>query len=244
MPAYSSIYFGTTDVTDTIPVSPGFNWTRIVSKTTAFTMFAGGSLDMATSRAIKKNWSLDPTIVPEKLYAMRCACWWALYGPDNGMGDSSTLSKYDLSKPPGLYFDVADRLACIPGGWLHMGCRWDMPSGACYKAHCRDKCVWVEAEGVTGLSQFTLVLQKIARTAYDSANFPPAITKSVVMSTKSDNGGALTSNREVKVTVYIDANGFVTPGDGVSSLPRRQRWDNVGTGSDLKSSITAATKGP
>ena len=32
LPAYSSIYYGTTDMTDTIPVSPGFNWTRIVSK--------------------------------------------------------------------------------------------------------------------------------------------------------------------------------------------------------------------
>ena len=107
-----------------------------------------------------------------------------------------------------------------------------------------------ERGGVAGLSQFTLVLQKIARGQLQHGhNFPPVSTKSIVMLTKANRHRLLehgTINREVKVTVYIDDKGYATPGDGVDRRCRAKAdvWTTSATGSDLKSSITAATKGP
>ncbi len=243
LPAYCSIYYGTTDVADTIPVTAGLTWARTIPKIgAAFTAFSTASLDFATTRSIKKNWSLDPTVVPEKLYAMHCACWWVLFGPGNQLGDSLTLEKYDKSYPDGMYFDVADRLRTIPAGWLHCGRKSDAASGSCFRAGCRDKSVWVDADGLLALSQFTLVLQQIARTESDSAMFPQPTTETIVLAAANDSLG-LGNNDEAKVTVYIDGKGFVTPGQNASSLPRKVRLDNVGTGSDLKSSLSAATKG-
>jgi hypothetical protein len=238
LPAYCSIYYGTTDITDTVPVSSTTTWTRTLTGVGApFTRFSGQSLDFNTSRTIKKNWALDPTVVPEKLYAMRCACWWALFGVGNQFGDCLTLEQYNEKFPPGAYFAVADRLRSLPPGWLRAGCRGDVPRCVAYKAECRGKFVWVEPVGMEGLSQFTIVMQEIARDNSDSVMYPKPQTKSVEL--KFPQCGP---NGEEKMTVYVDPNGFVTPGDGLGVLPRKIRNDNVAAGNDLKSSLSAATK--
>lgn len=43
---------------------------------------------------MKNNWSLDPTIVPEKLRAMRAACRWVADGPETVGPDIRYLLRY------------------------------------------------------------------------------------------------------------------------------------------------------
>lgn len=242
LPAYCSIYYGTTDIMDTIPVTAGSTWSRMLTPH-PFTVFTGQSLDFNTSRSIKKNWTLDPTVVPEKIYAMRCACWWVLYGEHNQFGSSLTLERYDPHQnlPEGYYFDVAHRLRCLPAGWLHMGCQREVAWNACYKAGCHGKHVWVTEEGKAGLSQFTLVLQDIARASCDAVHYPPVTTTEVMISAPQGKTATNLPAGVSKVTVYVDQNGYVTPGNGVASLPRKNRTDNVGNDADLKSAVIAAT---
>jgi hypothetical protein len=248
LPAYCSIYSGSTDITDTIPVSAGSTWSRILIPH-AFTVFTAQTLDFSTSRNIKKNWTLDPTVVPEKIHAMRCACWWVLFGENNRLGDSLTLEKFpsgplNANWPEGYYFDVANRLRALPPDWLHVGSWGDVPWHACYRAGCGGKHVWVTEDGKQGLSQFTLVLQDIARASCDAMHYPRVATTEYVLS--GGSGGGATpipgSRGETKITLYVDQNGYVTPGNGIASLPRKNRFDNVGNNSDLKSSVIAATK--
>jgi hypothetical protein len=249
LPTHTSIYTGSTDITDTIPVTAGLSWVRTIPKIgAAFTAFSTGSLDFATSRGIKKNWTLDPTVAPEKVYALRCACWWVLFGENNQLGDSRTLDVYDTHYPPGMYFEVANDLRNLPPDWLHVGKLADVPLRACYRGVCGNHVVWVEPNGMEGLSRFTLVLQTIARASVSSATHPSAKTTAVVLQggRGADAAGtALISNPQVtKVTVYIDGNGYATPGENTAAIPVKVRQDNVGSDTELKSSITAASRGP
>jgi hypothetical protein len=258
LPAFSTIYSGSTNVADTVPFNANNAWS--IGKLAAPTTYAF-NMDYPLSRAITQNWSLDPTIAPEKLRAMRCACWWALFGPLCAFGDCSSLERFEKPALPGYYFDVADKLRALPAGWIQRGLFYEVPKCASYQAHCGELYVWVMPSDMEYLSRFVLILQGIARVTDDSVYYPKVNTSKVVLdlmqfdkhdttlqnawnanpSLKSTDGqGFYTS----KVTLDIDEDGWVTPGQGVPSLPRKTRYDNVGTTSDLKSSIIAAIKGP
>jgi hypothetical protein len=56
-------------------------------RTLTATTFGTQLLDMPYSRAIQQNWTLDPSIAPEKIRALRCACRWAVYGPEGAWSD-------------------------------------------------------------------------------------------------------------------------------------------------------------
>jgi hypothetical protein len=66
-----------------------------------------------------------------------------------------------------LHFGVADQLfnltRCYPD-WLHVGPKHGVPKNACYKAACGDTAVWVDYDGMAGLSEFVLVLLDIGTT--------------------------------------------------------------------------------
>jgi hypothetical protein len=250
LPAFTSIFSGTTNVQDTVP----FNSNNVLSvgKAGAAASFAG-TMDYPLTRSVTQNWTLDPTITPEKLRAMRCACWWIVFGPNNQCGDCSSLYAYSTQSPPGYYFDVAGRLAAIRPGWLRKGGKHDVSKAACYKAHCGDHYVWVLPNDMDCLSQFALILQSIARVQDDSVLFPKINTTKVVLDASkltpqlkqdwladTEYNGFKTN----KITLYVDQDGFPTPGSGIPSLPRKVRFDNVGLASDLKSAIVAALKGP
>src|ERR1700722_2463067 len=173
LPSFSTFYAGTVDVSDTAQMSSMSVWNRIpVKPTGTITSLGTQSLDVPLTRTVKQTWTLDPVIVPEKLSAMRAACQWVLFGQDRIDPEGfAMLKKYDppfpkgnkTGDPPGIYFAVADQLLAVPSGWLHTGCLKDVPLHACYRAHCHDVYVWVTPDGLAGLTEFSLVLQEIAR---------------------------------------------------------------------------------
>jgi hypothetical protein len=265
LPAYSSIYAGTTDVNDNVRATSASVWARTAQKPFRFSsFFSTQTADFVGSRAVKSNWTLDPTVVPEKLRAMRAACRWVTIGPENVGPDMKYLMAYRPAKfeepapsPPeeaasynlrlkeypfesGYYFDVADQLAGLPPGWLHCENRQrDVPRDACFWAGCHGKFVWVGPEGMASLSQFVLILQKIARVDFSSAYYPRTRTRKVKQNFQFVEGG---KTYFASATFYLDENGLLTSGDGVPAIPMKTRIDNVGLNSDLRSVINAAAK--
>jgi hypothetical protein len=262
LPAYSSIHAGTTDVSDTIRGSSASAWARTAMKPFRYaTYFATQNADFTGSRAVKSNWTLDPVIVPEKLRAMRAACKWVAFGPENVGSESRFLKRYEppqfseqpskgcfdhMAETPGFekgyYFDVEDRLLALPRSWLHCADRrLDVPRDACYCAGCGGKYVWVGPEGMAALSEFVLILQQIARADLGSAYFPKTATRTIQIpfTVQGVLGGGIAT-----ATLYIDEMGRLTPGENLPAIPIKARRDNVGLSAELRSVISASAKGP
>jgi hypothetical protein len=268
LPAYTSIFVGTTDVGDTVQATAATTWTRSQVGSGPFvTLFSKQTLDIPFTRSVKDNWTLDPTVLPEKLTAIKLACRWAVYGLESVKDDPDfhCLGKYRapmslLPNPsemrPECYFDVLDQLTSLENNyhrcWLHFCDGLQRPRCAHYWASCHGKCVWVEPDGMEAFSQFTLVIQKIARATYDSALQPPVQTRAVKWTSAplkcvdSTDKTCETQIHGVTVTAnwYVDAWGTPTPGDGKSALPRKERVDNTGVNADVKSALSANTKSP
>ena len=177
LPAYSSIFSGLSQVTDSGQVASTTVWQHATGAGSA-NGFASEAVNPQLSRQVLENWALDPIVVPEKLEAMRCACRWVLYGPERACDDCRGLLATPEEAPyPGRHFGVAGRLARLPAGWLHVGGHKDVPAGACYKAHCGHAWVWVERDGLQGLADFTLVLHDIATLNIDAGatSSPPVL---------------------------------------------------------------------
>jgi hypothetical protein len=265
LPAYSSIYSGAADINDTLKLSGTNVWTRSALPAGGYSKVFSGSVDLLGSRAEKGTWTLDPMIVPEKLRAMRAACRLVLFGPESVGPDWQLLKRYEPPRfgspepgrpgvfsqgdPPGIYFGVLDKLERIPPGWLHYGHPQCVPKTACYDGNCHGSCVWVEPDGMEGLSQFALVIQAIARVHYETLYYPRPRTRMIAKKIRIDpnNPNAFTTDGQAlkaTITVYVDDNGLLTPGDGLPAIPPKARTDNVGSNADLKSIISATAKSP
>jgi hypothetical protein len=261
VPAYSTIYSGTSDVNDNLKVTAQTIFLRTLHPSGYMTAFATESTDILGSRAVKGTWTLDPMVVPEKLRAMRAACKWVLWGPEHVGPDYLLLMNYhppDVGEhiqgdPPGFYFFVVDRLLALPPGWLHCeNRRRDVPRNACYWAGCHDRYVWVGAEGMEGFSQFVLAIQAIARITINDAFYPHPRTQTIMRSIKIDPDNPNVAPKDpdsdktlvATVTLFLDADGRLTGGENVAAIPAKQRKDNVGDQSDLKSLINATSKSP
>jgi hypothetical protein len=264
LPAYSSIYAGTTDVNDSIKATSTSVWARtLLQHPLRFTeFFSTETADFIGSRAVKSNWTLDPTVVPEKLRAMQAACQWVTIGPENvgpnvrylmayrpaaykddPKGGPNRSPDFDPSSWPsenGYYFDVIDRLAELPQGWLHREQRrCDIPRDACYSAGSGDTFVWVGPEGMAALSEFVLILQKIARVQLPTAYYPRTQTRMIQKNFGFHEGA---DDFIAAVTFYLDEKGILTTAANTPAIPVKKRIDNVGTNSDLKSVINASAK--
>jgi hypothetical protein len=251
LPAYSSIYAGTAQVTDTA---------QIASTSTIGSGVAAQVASPQYTRAVLGNWTLDPINVPEKLEAIRCACQWAVYGRDFACRDCADI----LSSPPAYdvlavpshthndferrtwrHFGVINRLANLPDGWLRRGCKSDVPPDACYRAHYGKTWVWV-MPGATGyLAEFTLILQDIARIDSNSPTLlaiqpnPSDFTfPTVSASIKPCPTGPYSSTKLVGVIAEVSVDRC---GNLVSDKPYYPwRLENVGSDSNLRSQINAA----
>lgn len=260
LPAFSTFYAGTTDLTDTVQATSTSIWNRFPIKAGGtFTALGSQSLDAPLTRAVKQNWTLDPTIVPEKLVAMRSACQLVLFGSQYlDVGSFAILKKYQppdpatgkAGDPPGYYFDVADQLARLPAGWLHMGSPKDVPRHLCYKAQCHGTSVWVTADGLDGLTTFTLILQDLARVDFGSVYFPLPVTRKLDISLTRlpplppSPQFPRAKVTEATVTVYVDENGFLTPGPNLPAIPLKVRFDSIAPDANLRSVINASSKSP
>ena len=77
LPSYSSIYAGAIDIQDAVQIDGTSTWVHSLPSPSGFSQ---QTMDLPTSRAMKGTLTLDPTIVPEKLRALRAACQWATLG--------------------------------------------------------------------------------------------------------------------------------------------------------------------
>jgi hypothetical protein len=236
LPAYSSIFAGTAQITDTA---------QLASTTTFGPGAAAQMLSPQYTRVALGNWTLDPINAPEKLEAFRCACRWVIYGPEVACQDCAGLLASPAQAPyPGRHFDIADQLARLPQGWLCVGRLCDVPVKARYKAHCGDTWVWVMPEGVKSLTDFTLILQDIARVDINSPTLlfirptPSDFTFPTFGPDKTPCSEPPYANFRPSVIaeVSVDPCGRLMP-----DLPYyRWRVENVGSDANLRSQINAA----
>jgi len=251
LPAYSSIFAGTAEISDTAAANS--TTLTLVRASRGAVTFGMETIDVPLSRNIKENWTLDPVVVPEKLRALRCACRWILTRSGDSASDSDVhLAKY---KPPhgcgnrgedsGFYFDVMDRLNLIPPDWLHVGRRQEVPHDACYHAHCHDTYVWVTPDGIDGLTKFALVVQAIARVQIDTVYFPqPVINTVKVVKQWTPESEVKPGNRTITstATLYVDQEGWLVPNATTAAIPLKVRNDNIGTNAGLRSLISTSSK--
>jgi hypothetical protein len=180
LPSFALLADGVTRIQDMESVSPITTWTRLAKG------FATQSLAVTLSRSPQGLWTLGPVAEHEKLEALRSACRWVLYGPEHADSDAPGILADITQDPlPRPHFNVANRLERLPQGWLHIGQLKDVPLSACYKGHCGEVWVWVTADGMEGLADFTLVLHDIA-TLDSSAVYapPPLVTMTRVVTTQ------------------------------------------------------------
>ena len=89
------------------------------------------------------------------------------------------------------------------------------------------------------LSEFVLILQQIARADLGSALAPQPLTRTV------ETTFAIAGEKvKAKATLYLDENGWLTPGANQLAIPSKGRRDNVGLSSELRSVINASAKSP
>jgi hypothetical protein len=161
LPSYALLSNGVAAVTQTGIASPMLGWAG------APEVFSSVSLGFTATHSPMLNWTVSPVTDYTQLAALRAACQWVLFGPENLAPDSLAIlvdpEHPGLKEwPPKPHFGVAHRLSSLPHDWLHRGRRCDVPVGACFKAHCGDMWVWIMPDGLEGLAAFTLVLQDIA----------------------------------------------------------------------------------
>jgi hypothetical protein len=122
---------------------------------------ASQSISATVARNPKVQWTIASVADYTQLQAMRCACQWAVYGPEVACANcGGILSDPQTDPSPGPHFGVANRLARIPPGWLHHG-NQRPPHNAFYKARYSDTWVWVLPEDIDKLNEFILVLLDI-----------------------------------------------------------------------------------
>jgi hypothetical protein len=237
LPAYSSVYSGGMDVQDGVQIDGTTTWAHAIPTPSGF---SSQTLDIPLSRSIKGTLTLDPTIVPEKLRALRAACQLVLFGDIVFERDRTILMRYRPGLEPGPYFDVETELAQLPGDWLGRGhSHHDVPRNACFWAGCPGAYVWVCPENMESFSRFVLVFQRIARFDVSNLYQPRHDTRTVKWSAGDTNNPLIQM-----VTAYVDENGNLAITQNVPAVPYKSRIDNVGQNSDLKAVINSVIKSP
>jgi hypothetical protein len=103
---------------------------------------------------------------------------------------SSGLAKETARRVNVLQAELT-KIASLPPGWYHVGCKKDVPKDACYVGHykaCGRECyVWVNPQGRAALADFTLSVLKLSSvfqatqvlTVPSGIQFSPALTRPV-----------------------------------------------------------------
>jgi hypothetical protein len=238
LPVYAPIYAGTPAITDNAQISNSTALQHFIAPS-AFEGFAQDSLNPQLQRQDVENWSLDPIIVPEKLEAMRACCQWVIYGPDFATRDHPGLLLSPDEFPVedrDRHFNVADQLSRIPNGWLHWERRVSPPHGAAFKARCGDMWAWVTPEGVAGLSDFTLVIQNIARVDINSLTLFSIGMRTSSFSFLTMDKGYPYPKGQVEATVYVNEGLFLT----ADNPYYRWRVEGTSTNASLRTQISTA----
>ena len=173
MPSFAVVNAGTVNVAD----QQSFNANATYAPTLTLGQQIGSGLPLLSllfnpsgQRNVTENWSLAPVTDIDNLRRIRCAYQLLVAG---GTLDSNCIPCQDLIKR--FYLGEQDDLDCvIPKGWYGVGCKKDVPECACYVGHCGKTYVWVNADGLDGLTRFTMTVIDLA------TGKPHAPTKTVV----------------------------------------------------------------
>ena len=231
LPFYASIFTGTSLVLD----SGSFGETTIWQRFKSADGFGSQAANIQASRQIGQNWTLDPMVDPERLEAVRYACWWVVYGLDrvDARGISLLARPDQVPCQSGRHFGVLDRMNRLPKDWLGRGGLADVPFGAAYKANHRGTWVWVMPNGIRGLADLSLVIQDIARVNINSQTlFNPGLIPAQWQF--SVPGGSCCGTAQV--TVAVDCQGRLAP----DTAFYRPRSDSLGNDPTFRSQIVAA----
>ena len=153
LPSYAPVGEGTALVQDTMIFDAKTLWARAMGGT-FFKGFVSETFSLTGTRQPQPQWTLDPASETLQLQAMQYAFVWAVCGcPPPVCSDAEKLLQH---------FQAYDALARMPAGWLHVGTVKDCCGSKCYSGRWGGTYVWVEADGMEGLSAFTLVIQDIA----------------------------------------------------------------------------------
>ena len=178
LPSYGLLANGVTRVQDTGSASALTLWAR------ALEGFSTETLALTASRVPQGQWTVDPVATYSQIDALRCACRWAIFGPQGACADCADI----LEDPTAFYspqeprFGVADRLRRLPPGWVKTGTHAQLPSAAAYKAHSGKTWVWVMPEYRWCFSEFLLVCHDIATIDPDQAVLSPPVLVTITRS--------------------------------------------------------------
>jgi hypothetical protein len=178
LPPFSMMQDGTASVADTAALNATTTWTRAVLG------FATQSIGPSATRTPQYKWSLDPAADYRQLEALRCACRWAVFSPDNSCDDcSGILADPREDNSPGAHFGVARHLEQLHPGWLHFDHRLKAPTGACISARYGSTCVWVMPEDMESFNEFVLIMFDIATISLGQNGQPDATASPKILVT-------------------------------------------------------------
>jgi hypothetical protein len=164
--------------------------------------FAKQLFGLSLKHSPEQQWQLEPVVSQPQLAALAAAFRWAVYGaPEQGSPDSELLRSAEWMETGDYHFDVANNLSALPPRWLHVGHSCDVPKCALYQAHCGTTYVWVLPDGLSGLSDFTLIVMDISTVDISSLLFksPKVTVERYIKGTQltPPKGGAIPVDRTI-----------------------------------------------
>jgi hypothetical protein len=160
LPYYSVINTGTTNIMDT-------GMGGLSSLTVQPKIFTSASLNAGASRSVTGNWTLNTTISPDRLRAMRAAYQLAL-----GIGPIDPIDMKKLES-----FESSQALLVAAPGWLCVGNKHDIPKHGRLVAHQGHTYVWVKPEHSKNFADFSLLILDIATVVPSAPSGPTPPTQ-------------------------------------------------------------------
>ena len=164
LPAFAVTAGGVANVTNTVSIDTATLWDQAVRG------FSKETLTAFAQHNPELQWTLDPLVSSPQLEALHFACLWVLIGPPPPGSRAMELLREPIYEDviacnktnPIYHFDVANQLAKLPRGWLHVDSNHSVPKGMTWKATCGNTTVWVAPQDFAWLSEFTLAILDIA----------------------------------------------------------------------------------
>lgn len=208
LPSIAVVNNGTVTVTDQTAIggagtySPTMSALQQIGGFPIFSLFVTPS----ASRNVTENWSMVPVTDVDKLRRVRCAFQLLVSG-----GAESPEFADCRKKIEEFYSNDAQAVEhAIPIGWYNVGCEKDVPKDACLVGCYHGTYVWIMADGIDGLSRFTMTVMDLAASAHEVP------TKTVLR--KYDREGVLQGTETTTKEVIIDATGKMKKIKGSTQL--------------------------
>jgi hypothetical protein len=160
MPRFGIVSQGVFQMNDTVTVTPGLTWSPSGLMSTM--------LGFSGQRAGSNQWTMTPIYDPEKLKKMRCLFRHAVNPADVDpcYDNHAYLASLSVLAKPSTTLTTATadvpETCGIPTGFYRCGRKCDVSARACFVAHHGSLWLWVEPEGLDGLTRLTLLVLDVA----------------------------------------------------------------------------------